>query len=74
MLECKNVTQMFKSIYALLDVSLVLNKGVYGLIGENGAGKTTLFKLLTGYMNIQKGSITIGSEASEKGISSMKIS
>lgn len=67
MLECKNVTQMFKSIYALSDVSLVLNKGVYGLIGENGAGKTTLFKLLTGQMNIQKGSITIDGEAPEKG-------
>lgn len=67
MLECKNITQKYKATQALFDVSLTLGKGVYGLIGENGAGKTTLFKLLTGQLNLQKGSILMDGEAPDKG-------
>lgn len=67
MLECKNISQIYKTTQALSDVSFTLDKGVYGLVGENGAGKTTLFKLLTGQMNIQKGSILIDGEAPDKG-------
>lgn len=66
MLECKNITQRFQSNNALSDVSLTLNKGVYGLIGENGAGKSTLFKLLMGLIPLQKGSITIDGTTPEK--------
>ena len=67
MLECSNITQMYRTTQALSDVSLILDKGVYGLIGENGAVKTTLFKLLTGQINLQKGSILIDGEAPDKG-------
>ncbi len=66
MLECKNISQRFQSNNALSEVSLTLNKGVYGLIGENGAGKSTLFKLLIGLMPLQKGSITIDGGPPEK--------
>lgn len=67
MLECSNITQMYRSTQALSNVSLILDKGVYGLIGENGAGKTTLFKLLTGQINLQKGSILVDGETPDKG-------
>lgn len=66
MLECRNVDQIYKTTQALSDVSFTLDKGVYGLVGENGAGKTTLFKLLTGQMNLQKGSILIDGETPDK--------
>ncbi len=35
------------------------SSGVIGVLGPNGAGKSTLFKLLTGLLKIQKGSVTI---------------
>ena len=31
-----------------------------GLLGKNGAGKTTLFKILTGEMDYDAGSVAIG--------------
>ena len=55
MLECKNISQRFQSNNALSEVSLTLNKGVYGLIGENGAGKTILLHILTGIFKPDEG-------------------
>ena len=31
-----------------------------GLLGKNGAGKTTLFKILTGELDCDEGTVTIG--------------
>ncbi|HSU42516.1 MAG TPA: ATP-binding cassette domain-containing protein [Polyangiaceae bacterium] len=38
-------------------VSLVLERGIYGLVGANGAGKTTLLSLLAGELAPHEGSI-----------------
>ncbi|MGA7204148.1 MAG: ABC transporter ATP-binding protein [Specibacter sp.] len=43
-----NVSKKFRSVTALDDVSLTLERDkIYGLLGRNGAGKTTLMSILT---------------------------
>ena len=33
---------------------------IYGLLGRNGAGKTTLFKILTGELDYDEGTVVVG--------------
>ncbi len=47
MLVVNNVRKKYGSFYALKDINLEFNNGVYALLAPNGAGKTTLIKLLT---------------------------
>ncbi|MFQ6848824.1 MAG: ATP-binding cassette domain-containing protein, partial [Clostridium perfringens] len=47
MLVVNNVSKKYGSFYALKDINLEFNNGVYALLAPNGAGKTTLVKLLT---------------------------
>lgn len=56
-LEIKNITKKFDGLKALDNVSLTLNKGVYGLLGANGSGKTTLFRLICGVIKSDDGEI-----------------
>ena len=47
----------------LSDLSFFLKKGEIGsLIGLSGSGKTTIFKLLTGLLPLQQGTLKIGEE------------
>ena len=46
MLVVNNVSKKYGSFYALKDINLEFNNGVYALLAPNGAGKTTLIKLL----------------------------
>lgn len=47
MLEIRNVVKTFsKTVTAVDQVSLTLERGVVGLIGHNGAGKTTLMQMI----------------------------
>jgi ATPase subunit of ABC transporter with duplicated ATPase domains len=41
------------------DVNLVLERGVYGLVGANGAGKTTLLSLLAGLLEPHEGQVVV---------------
>lgn len=41
-----NVFKSYKEINALIDVTIELQPGIYGLIGPNGAGKSTLIRLM----------------------------
>ncbi|MFP2924291.1 ABC transporter ATP-binding protein [Pyxidicoccus sp. 3LG] len=47
MLEVRNVVKTYgRTVTAVADVSLMLERGVVGLIGHNGAGKTTLMQMI----------------------------
>ena len=47
MIETKDLTKMYKNLYAVNRLNLRLDKGdVYGFIGPNGAGKTTTMRIL----------------------------
>ncbi|MCI9020006.1 MAG: ABC transporter ATP-binding protein [Eubacterium sp.] len=46
MLSVEHVTKKYGTFTALLDVSLVFENGLYGLLAPNGAGKSTLIKML----------------------------
>lgn len=59
-IEIRNVTKSFGTNEVIKDCGMTVTQGaVYGLLGANGAGKTTLFKLLTGLLNPDCGSIEI---------------
>lgn len=58
-IEIKNVSKFYESKQALDDVSLTVEKGMFGLLGRNGAGKTTLMKTIAGLHPMSGGSITV---------------
>jgi simple sugar transport system ATP-binding protein len=58
--ELRNITKSFGSIYALGGVSMHVNRGeVVGLLGDNGAGKSTLIKILAGVIRPTSGEILV---------------
>lgn len=62
-LTVKNLESYYGPIMALRGVSLEVRKGqLVTVLGANGAGKTTLLKTISGVMDPQKGSITLGTE------------
>jgi len=57
-LSVKGVTQRFRGLVAVDDVSFDVAKGqIYAVIGPNGAGKTTLFNLIAGVYTPAAGTI-----------------
>lgn len=56
-LELVGLTKTFKKKTAVLDVSVTLEYGVYGLLGQNGAGKTTLMRMICGILEPTRGHI-----------------
>lgn len=60
-LELHNVSKSYTSKkskrYALQNVSLQLNCGIYGLLGPNGAGKSTLMNVITGNILPESGQV-----------------
>lgn len=61
-LKLDNVTKKFGNFTAVDEVNLVLEKGVYGLLGVNGAGKTTLMRMLCTLLVPSGGQILYGGE------------
>lgn len=61
------VSKQYKNKIAVDRISIVLNKGVYGLLGANGAGKTTFMRMLCGILTPTSGTITYdGTDVSEE--------
>lgn len=61
------VSKQYKNHIAVDRISLNLQKGVYGLLGENGAGKTTLMRMICGILKPTSGTITFdGMDVSEE--------
>ena len=60
LLSIQNVTKSFAMNTVLKDINLTLQAGSrMGLIGVNGSGKSTLFRLISGAMEPDEGSINI---------------
>ena len=67
-LTIHNITKKYGKNYALRNVSIELQKGVYGLLGANGAGKTTLINILIGVLAPSEGKIILnGTDIKELG-------
>jgi len=61
-LEAKNLVFSYGERKVLDGLTFSVTKGSFtGVIGPNGSGKTTLFKLLTGVLTTQSGSILLDS-------------
>lgn len=62
-LEFKDVSLRFEDVWALRNVSLVLNAGeTHVILGAAGSGKTTLLKAVIGLINIDSGEIKLFGE------------
>ena len=59
LVEIHNVSRSYGHVRALHDVSITLEPGIVGLVGNNGAGKSTLLKVLLGLLSPDSGGGTI---------------
>lgn len=59
LIELDQITHNYGPVRALTDVSLTLQPGAIGLIGQNGAGKSTLLKILLGLLRPSSGRGTV---------------
>jgi len=58
--EMRELSFAYNSVGVLSDVSFSLNTGDYcGLVGPNGSGKTTLIRILLGFSEADKGSVSL---------------
>ncbi|NGX42629.1 MAG: Taurine import ATP-binding protein TauB [Chlamydiae bacterium] len=64
MLEVQNLSFSYGAHQVLRNLSFKLRKGEIGtLIGASGSGKTTIFKLLTGMLTLQQGTIVFDGDS-----------
>lgn len=60
MLHVSNLTRRYGSFVAVNNASFAIKKGeIVGLLGHNGAGKTTMMKMLSGYLEPDRGTVSI---------------
>lgn len=59
LVDIQHVSRSYGPVQALRDVTLTLEPGTVGLVGNNGAGKSTLLKILLGLLAPDTGSGTI---------------
>ncbi len=57
MLEIINLTKKYGDFTAVNNISITLEKGIYGILGANGAGKSTFLNLLTDNIRRTSGDI-----------------
>ncbi len=62
-LEVSELTKRYGGLAAVADVSFSLHEGeILGLIGPNGAGKTTILDLVSGFQDLNAGSVILDGE------------
>jgi ABC-2 type transport system ATP-binding protein len=60
-LQISNLSKQYSNgVHALNNVSLTINKGMFGLLGPNGAGKSSLMRTLATLQDADSGKITLG--------------
>jgi len=60
MIEVQNISKRFDNFLAVDDISFTVNKGeVLGFLGPNGAGKSTTMKMITGFLPLSGGKVTV---------------
>ncbi len=59
MIEISNLSKKYGNKLALDNISLNIEKGMYGLLGPNGAGKTTLMRILATLLNADNGIVKL---------------
>lgn len=63
MVDVVGISKSYGSIKAVDEISFSTDKGdVLGVLGPNGAGKSTTMKIVTGFLNPDAGSVTIGGD------------
>ena len=63
MIRCEQVSKNFGNARVVDNVSMEIHEGeFFALIGTNGAGKSTLFRMITGILRPNEGTITIDGE------------
>ncbi|MDR1481009.1 MAG: ABC transporter ATP-binding protein [Synergistaceae bacterium] len=61
LIQLDGVSKFYGKKQALRDISLTVGKGeIVGLLGRNGAGKSTMLNVLTGYLPVSEGRVSIG--------------
>lgn len=62
-----NISFSYKNETIIKSLSFSFKSGnIYGIIGDNGVGKSTLFKILSGLLKEQSGSLSINGETLKK--------
>ena len=59
MIKIEHLTKTFKNVKAVNDLSITIQPGITGLVGENGAGKSTLMRLIADIYQQDNGIIEI---------------
>ena len=61
MIEVKNLSKRYGNHLAVKDVSFSIKEGeIVGFLGPNGAGKSTIMNILTGYISLTGGTVSVG--------------
>ncbi len=59
-IEIKNLTKKYGTKTVLDKINFTVEKGdIMGLLGPNGAGKSTTMNILTGYLSLTEGSVSV---------------
>jgi simple sugar transport system ATP-binding protein len=62
-IELKHIQKHFGRVQANQDINLKIMSGsIQGILGENGAGKSTLMKILSGFIQADRGEIILDSK------------
>lgn len=60
-LQIDNLNKQYgNAVHALNNVTLTINKGMFGLLGPNGAGKSSLMRTLATLQDADSGSVMLG--------------
>lgn len=58
-IEIKNLNQYYGKKQVLHEITLTIERGMFGLLGPNGAGKTTLMKTLSTLLPLTDGQVKV---------------